>query len=253
MIALFLSAVFPLCRKFKCRDPADPQNPEICSKLEKGPTEWIEYVGSCGTLFSQFFPIEPTKTCPIHDNDVESKRCIDNPEMITWPGQKANSTEKCMTGKVVDGFCRGKALNEACAHHMECDVGLRCGLNLVCEPGSEYLGDCNDEFNPCQSYLYCREGYCMKYGSLEIGDSIGRGSADLCKTRYADNHGVCQQATYLRGPVLRENENETCSYENGVTEKAKCGFNSEGKAICKPGPLNLTTEWEQVKNIYKLY
>lgn len=170
--------------------------------------------------------------------------------MVVWPGQKANSSELCMTGKIVDGFCRGKTLNEACAHHMDCDVGLRCSASLICEPAAEYLGNCNEEYEPCQSYLYCREGYCMKWGSIENGDSIGRGSNDLCKSRYADTHGICQPPPYLRGPVLRENENETCSYDNGVDEKAKCGFEATGKAICKPGAHNLTKEWEDVIFIF---
>lgn len=236
----FLAFSFAMnpCRKFVCRDPADPQNADICGLIvKKSSTDWTEYVGSCK---------EPNKICPIHDDDAVSKRCIDNPEGLKWAGNKASDAAHCMSGKIENGICRGITKDQPCTDHYQCDIGLHCGTTGNCEPSIEEGEYCDGELILCQSYLYCREKQCIRWGSLENGVSIGRGSEDLCITRFANKHGVCDEAPFLRGKVLVESNNETCSYTNGEDNRAVCGFHEKGYGICKPGMHNLTSYWEQL-------
>jgi hypothetical protein len=183
------------------------------------------------------------KYCRVGEYDEDTKRCIDNPDFFKWPGMKAKTAELCISNKLVDGFCRGKYKGEACDTHFDCDVGLRCGLDRMCDPAAEEGEACDPEYQLCQSYLSCREKQCIAYGSLEDGTPLGRGSVDLCKTRYANNHDVCDEAPTLKGDIFVENTDVLCVYTNGEDRRAVCGYHQDGKAICKPGMATLVKEW----------
>ena len=182
-------------------------------------------------------------------NEVDdlTLRCIDNPEFIKYPGQKCPREDLCITKKVADGYCRGKAEGEACDNHLYCDVGLMCGLHQVCEPAIEEDGYCDDEHLKCQSYLNCMENRCRKYGTIEVGHSPGRHGADMCQTHFVNNHGVCEVAPTLNGPIFVDSNDMKCAYSNGDENKAVCGYHADGKAICKPGMASLNNYWVDVR------
>jgi len=180
-------------------------------------------------------------------NEVdEPARCLDNPEFYKFPGQKVSRADLCLGSKVIDGFCRGKPNGEKCEHHIECDIGLRCGLELMCEPAGEEYGRCDKDYILSNSYLYCQEGACIRYGTVADGHPAGRGGADLCKSRYMNDHGVCDTAPKLRGPIYVDSPENLCVYDNKEENRAVCGYHKDGKAICKPGAADLNPLWQNV-------
>lgn len=190
--------------------------------------------------------IEESKTCRMNEVDETTIRCVDNPEFFKWPGMRCNKEELCYGRRIVNGYCRGKALGESCESHFDCDVGLRCGLDRMCDPAAEVYERCDGEYLLCQSYLYCKENTCVPYGSLPNDTPLGRGTVDLCESRYKDNHDVCREGPTLRGDVYVENTDVLCVYSNGDEPRAVCGFHVDGKAICRPGAASLMKEWGDV-------
>jgi len=98
----------------------------------------------------------------------------------------------------------------------------------------------------CNSYLYCQEGACIRYGTVADGHPAGRGGADLCKSRYMNDHGVCDTAPKLRGPIYVDSPENLCVYDNKEENRAVCGYHKDGKAICKPGAADLNPLWQNV-------
>ena len=180
-------------------------------------------------------------------NEVdEPARCLDNPDFYKFPGQKCGRPDLCLGKQIINGICRGKELGEKCEHHVECDVGLRCGLDLQCDPAEEEGGHCDGNYLLCQNYLYCQEGSCIKYGSIPEGYPAGKGGADLCVTRFVNNHGVCDTPPKLNGPIFVDSTDNYCVYSNGDQNRAVCGYHKDGKAICKPGAADLQGYWSEV-------
>eukprot|EP00826_Nyctotherus_ovalis_P048440 TRINITY_DN570_c0_g2_i1.p1 TRINITY_DN570_c0_g2~~TRINITY_DN570_c0_g2_i1.p1 ORF type:complete len:212 (+),score=47.87 TRINITY_DN570_c0_g2_i1:518-1153(+) len=151
---------------------------------------------------------------------------------------------KC-AGKVVDGYCRGIGVNEKCTHGYECDVGLVCSIDNVCVSAAEEGQFCDNEHNLCKSYLYCKEGVCIKYGSIRDHVNPGASNSDLCQSHYIKN-GICAPAPRLDGLVFVETTKDVCDYSDKTFFNAQCGFHKDGKAICKPGAADLAQEWQDV-------
>jgi len=185
----------------------------------------------------------------MNEVDDATMRCLDNPEFTKYPGQKCSREDLCLTKRIVDGYCRGKALAQECDTHLYCDVGLMCGLSLTCEPAIEEGEYCDDGHLKCQSYLNCMEGHCRKYGTIENGHSPGRQGSDMCQSRFVNSHGVCDEAPTLKGEIFVESNDMKCVYSNGEENKAVCGYHTDGKAICKPGMATLTPLWTDVRLI----
>lgn len=180
-------------------------------------------------------------------NEVDdlNMKCLSNPEFIKLPGQKCNVPANCM-GTLRDGYCRGKAAGEKCTQHIECDVGLRCGLDLVCETAAVEGERCDEEHLRCHSYLYCRENVCTRYGSMADDSHPGKGGEDLCVSHHVDKSGVCRPGPKLLGPTIVDTNEHKCVYDNGEEDYAVCGYHAEGKAICKPGDGELMEDWRAV-------
>eukprot|EP00826_Nyctotherus_ovalis_P032655 TRINITY_DN262_c0_g1_i3.p1 TRINITY_DN262_c0_g1~~TRINITY_DN262_c0_g1_i3.p1 ORF type:complete len:208 (+),score=13.78 TRINITY_DN262_c0_g1_i3:877-1500(+) len=111
-----------------------------------------------------------------------------------------------------------------------------------CVPAAKEGEFCDKDHNLCKSYLYCREGACIKYGSLKDGVNPGVNNPDLCQSHYIYK-GVCSKAPRLEGPIFVNSTKEVCKYSNGEHRYAECGFHKDGKAICKPGDEDLAPEW----------
>jgi len=238
------------CRKFKCKNPVDPANPDICAELVKNSeTDWVEYVGSCG-IFSIDTYLERGKTCRMNEVGERNLRCSENPEFYKHPGQKCATGGLCL-GHVEGGFCRGKKLGEECKDHLECDVGLRCGGDYKCEEASLEGEYCDLDFKLCQSYLYCKEGECIRYGTIPNGHPPGDGGVDLCESHYLNKHDVCEEGPVLKGEVFVNSNEDLCAYSNGEENKAVCGYHEDGKAICKPGAGTLLSEWNELLEYLK--
>jgi len=172
-------------------------------------------------------------------------KCLKNQALAKFPGMKVGSGDTCQ-GTVVNGFCRGKPANEKCDHHIDCDVGLRCGTSLVCENAGEEGSYCDDDYLLCQSYLNCKENLCTKYGSISDDHPVGKSGVDMCRSHYIDAHRVCRPGPNLLGDIYVESNEKKCLYSNGDEEQAACGFHKDGKAICKPGAGNLAGTWNDV-------
>jgi hypothetical protein len=182
-------------------------------------------------------------------NEVDdlTLRCISNPDFAKLPGQKCETAEQCFTKRVVDGYCRGKPSGEKCDSHYECDVGLMCGLDLMCVPAITEGEYCDEGHLQCDSYLNCMERSCRKYGSIENGHSPGRQGLDMCQSHFVNNHGVCDEAPTLRGEIFVESNEVKCVYSNAEESRAVCGYHKDGKAICKPGMASLMNYWKDVR------
>ena len=115
-------------------------------------------------------------------------------------------------------------------------------MHKTCEGASSEKEFCDNEENLCRSYLYCREDICIKYGSLENHINPGTNNVDLCRSHHMSK-GVCAPAPKLEGNIFVDNSDHICHYSNGEFNKAECAFHKDGKAICKPGDLDMETEW----------
>ncbi len=175
----------------------------------------------------------------------EAVKCIQSPSFYKYPGQRCTDPALCQ-GTVRDGFCRGKASGDACTSHLECDVGLRCGLDLKCEPAAVEGESCNDDEMLCQSYLYCKEKLCTRYGSVPDDVSPGKSGEDLCESHHVDKSGVCREGNTLIGSVIVDSNMDKCVYNDGEENQAVCGYHYDGKAICKPGDAELLSDWKAV-------
>lgn len=171
---------------------------------------------------------------------------MDNPEFFKYPGQLCTNPAACH-GKVVDGYCRGKNQGESCENHWECDVGLMCGLDWKCQPAGEEGDRCGGDHLLCQSYLYCKEGTCVKYGCVSNDDPAGKAGPDICASHYTDTHGVCREGPTLNGNIFVESTDNLCVYSNQEEIHAVCGYHEDGLAICKPGAASLLSEWKEVR------
>lgn len=244
MCALVLVSAAP-CRHFICKDPVDPQNPEVCAEIvKKSPSQWLEYVGKCGTLSLPLL-IDKGYICRMSETDDLTMKCLTNPEYQKLPGQKCTDASLCQ-GKVENGYCRGKKEGETCEHHLNCDVGLRCGTELKCEQASVEGEFCDSDTKLCQSYLYCKEGVCTKFGSVANDAPPGKGGEELCVSHHTDKNGVCREGPTLIGPNIVDSNDNKCVYSDAEENYATCGFHSEGKAICRPGDGEMMSEWKNV-------
>ena len=184
------------------------------------------------------------KTCQLYPNDHSAVKCLTIGEIKVYPGSRLKGPNSCI-GKAIDGYCRGKGLDEACTTHYECDVGLMCGADKRCDRASEEGQYCNNEDILCNSYLYCREGRCIRYGSVKNHNNPGVNNPNLCESRYL-YRGVCAPAPRLDGKIFVDSVEDICDYDNGHAEPAKCGFHKDAKAICRPGEADLVSEWRNV-------
>jgi len=195
--------------------------------------------------------LEEGKLCRMNEQDDRTVRCLKDIDFTKYPGFKCNRADLCH-GTLKDGFCRGKSEGSVCTDHIDCDVGLRCGLELKCERAAEEGERCDDAYLLCQSYLMCKEGTCMRYGFLDNGHNPGKAGVDACHSHYLDTHGVCNEGPFLRGEVFVESNDINCVYSDGREGHAVCGYHAEGKAICKPGEITLEPRWHEVTYTRKL-
>lgn len=167
------------------------------------------------------------------------------PDLFSYPGSKATNASLCH-GTIRDGYCRGKGLKEKCDTHMDCDVGLRCGMYKECEEASKEGEWCDEKENLCKTYLTCKEGHCVRYGTVSNNESPGiKQDPDLCKSHHIFK-GVCAEAPKLDGKIFVDKIEDICDYTNGEKSPAQCGYHRDAKAICKPGDADLATEWQEL-------
>jgi len=172
--------------------------------------------------------IAPGKTCRLSINDEPAVKCLSDSDIKVYPGADSKVLIPVHT---IDGYCRGKGLDEPCNTHYECDVGLMCGIEKKCANAAEEGEYCNRENSLCKSYLYCRAERCIKYGSTKNHMNPGTNDPDLCESRYI-YRGVCAPAPRLNGKIIVDNVEHICDYDNGSHEFARCGFHKDPKAIC---------------------
>jgi hypothetical protein len=184
------------------------------------------------------------KTCLLFPNDNSAVKCTDKSDVTVLPGFRIRGSGGCY-GKSVDGYCRGKGINEDCNDSFECDVGLMCGMSKKCENAAEEGEYCNNEDRLCKSYLYCQEERCIKYGSVKDHVNPGTNNPDLCESHHIFK-GVCSAGPKLDGLIFVEHIEDVCDYDNGEHEPAVCGFHKNGKAICKPGDGDLASDWKDL-------
>lgn len=172
-------------------------------------------------------------------------KCTKNIDFYKFPGQKCNDPALCL-GTLKDGYCRGKSSGAACTGHSECDVGLRCGLSLTCEPAALEGEYCDENHLLCESYLACKESTCVRYGSIPNDYSPGKAGEDLCESHHVDKSGVCRAGHKLIGPIIVDTNEHKCVYDNTEENYAVCAYHKDGKAICKPGDAELYPDWKAV-------
>ena len=180
------------------------------------------------------------------ETDDRTLKCIDDIEFFKLPGFRSKNADLCHNKILENGFCRGKKAGEVCDHHLDCDIGLRCGLSMKCEEAALEGEHCDDEYLLCQSYLYCKENQCIKFGSITNGHPPGKFDSDLCESHYLNSHGVCEEGPTLIGDIFVDSREHKCVYSNEVENYAVCGYHADGKAICKPGEATLLPEWKEL-------
>ena len=193
--------------------------------------------------------IAPGKTCHLFPTDMSAVKCYGDIDIKVFPGFRLKGPDSCQ-GKAVGDYCRGKGIDEECTTSYECDVGLMCGLYKKCVEAGEEGQFCNDNDRLCKSYLFCKEGICIRYGSIKNHVNPGNNNPELCESHYIYK-GVCAPAPRLDGPIFVEHVEDVCDYDNGHAEYAKCGFHKDGKAICKPGEADLASDWRNLLEYLK--
>ena len=198
-------------------------------------------------------PCEESKFCPFElDRTVECQEKPEQPQEKSWVGGACEVDSSCEHSSCVGGVCKGKALNETCYLHEECDLGLGC-IENVCQPllKESQIG-CTTDFD-CEMNLGCnatygnRRGTCVEYFSLYYGTYVSdcsSSSNSLCSSGYCSKVGeysqvgICKDAPWSNKRLPSKCESsDDCTGENSdsaVEGYCECGYDPEGSGFCAP-------------------
>ena len=250
IITLISNSVNQQCQKVKC-DEIIEENVCILPKND--------------TSIFQLCPKE--KICQIISEEPIDKTYCENIKLIQkkYPGLQCNNNTECFSNKCINNICEGIKEGNKCNLTSDCEYGNVCrkenndsNYKICTNPIKE-----NDKENKCYDDSECDLDYgclnnkCIKYFSLNEGESIGISLSpelSLCQSGFSDENGVCKTLT-LQNEL--EECNDICEYidTNGNIIKKKdnclCGYNELGKKYCLLGSGN--SNYTKYINLLKKY
>ena len=169
------------------------------------------------------------------------------------PGEFCTSNSQCKSNvcDICHNTCNGKQINDACATHSDCDIGLFCAANNTCQMWKALGQSCGTNGDECASYLICEQNQCIVPGSIAVGQPAFNPFA--CSTLFTieatPGNFVC-----ATGPAL--NDSQTCpasgnckynlTLQNGtnsvITESCQCGYTKNGAAYCQHGVGDMASQ-----------
>ena len=145
----------------------------------------------------------------------KSGRC--KSKKLVGIGGHTNLTAKCNTGIIVNDTCRGIPLGEAC-EGQDCDLGLYCkvpegGRAGFCRKFKKENDTCVSNFE-CPGHAMCKEGECIRYGSLKTtNDSRYLQGFDLCENYYVNlENFTCGTPPKIEHGIINGTNKEICNY-----------------------------------------
>ena len=217
------------------------------------------------TSIFQLCPKE--KICKIISDDPIDKTYCEKIEFTQkrYPGLECNNNKECFSNKCIDNKCEGIKEGNQCNLTSECYYGKVCrkenntSTNKICTnpiKEDDKENKCYDD-SECDLDYGCLNNKCVKYFSLNEGDSIGVSFSpdlSLCQSGYSDENGICKTLTLK--DELKECY-DTCEYldTNGniikKNDNCLCGYNDLGRKYCLLGSGN--TNYTRYIKLLKKY
>lgn len=146
-----------------------------------------------------------------------------------YPGEYATTEDSCIArlGITADKhICKGKAENQACEKHAECDAGLFCNRSSICEPVAKVNQTCINR--PCESVAVCNDGFCVLMGSLDDGSPA---SAPFACQSFHILNGKCAAGPKLLTSDNKEANGPTLCFNQTTAGKCKYKYPKGGDMI----------------------
>jgi len=241
------------CPSYSCYGSALDQS--FCTAFNQGNNTVELYTCATGNV------------CSVSSNIQANSTCIQTPQVQTslYAGMTCTGPNQCIESTCTKGICVGTAFNQTCTDTTQCDVGLYCSANLVCEhlltPGtSPCYADTDCQLSSGCNFNAQMAGTCTAYFSVPTGSPVycdSTGYQPLCQSAMCLhslglNVGTCISAAHSGAgtggsiPMMCK-EDSDCVGFNGVqstafTSKCRCGFNPQGLKYCDlfPGDSNYT-------------
>lgn len=237
---LKLSALLALsqglsCPKYECKPSNMIFSKDTCL-YSQGSTN---YLSSCSA--KEYCPLVTTKnsTC------TTSPEPSDNP---LYPGETCSKDLDCLSDDCLNQVCVGKPENSTCEESSECDVGLYCSRDFICEAQKDELDYCHKDTDcknnmGCYKWDYEKHGQCIKYYSLprkEFVFDCEDNFSLFCESGNCGGpggKGVCIESIKPRYLLYACESDEDCVGESFGWQfygECECGLNPTGTAYCKP-------------------
>lgn len=262
------------CSKFICGDVAsgcavqkEVQTYTINKNSKCADTEYCPYLSS---VFDKVTPV--AVTCTQKKNSAK-----------VFPGGECSNLEDCIFGTCTDSKCIGKKEGDKCTveKNSECEIGTFCATvskekgEAVCTAQEPTFG-CNNDYecpntHGCSFEMEDTEeiGKCVEYYSLDEGKAAPTNTDfSFCKSGFAaddaNKNTICRSVNLKKPDTVTFVEctnDDDCVYEytEGTVKKTTrfvgtcdCGYNSAGKAHCRPGNLDIPNYDEYIKKVKSL-
>lgn len=215
------------------------------------------YLQNCTAQLTQYGAQETyCDTTAFYSDIYQSIQCTPDANPTNQlPGSACSSNSECYSAVCTSAVCIGKTQGATCSMSQECNVGLYCTRDSVCEAliGVDQSG-CYSDYDcfiggSCNSISSSKAGTCLAMYSLADGAIVpcfnSNGNSTLC----ASGSCVVDYPQTMTGhcttaPMLTDSfpkiclTNSDCVGKNSrgetFTGVCKCGFNPYGHSFCTP-------------------
>jgi len=223
------------------------RDPSFCRESNSSSSSCCQYPLYCvdGTCKEDNTGSNCTKDddCLIAFYGTGMHKCINNTcQMLLNANDYCSSDSECIDGMICEkGRCKGFAEGHKCTPpysvaerpsifgktHYVCGEGLVCAREedtgrYFCVYGRNVSQECSKS-SPCNYYLACNDGICVKPYSVEVGSRCTDPHACSCL------NGTCVQSTEYEYVECKSDKdcgdgtNGTCGACNPLTGKRSCG------------------------------
>ena len=222
-----------------------------CYPYQCAPSDYTMPKNYCAVSYNGTFFLEPcsssSEICDLTTGKCKESSPVD--PTLNYPGEICDSNSDCSSNVCTSNICIGKSVDESCAHHEDCNPGLRC-YQSVCQKQLDItVYGCIDDYD-CVNYASCNKttsymGTCYSYFSVSIGETVTDchsglsylcSSAECSKIPVFGNYGVCKTATISDYTIPTDcTSNLNCTGSDGTyeyTSECRCGYNNNGTSYC---------------------
>lgn len=222
---LLASASADVCYRYICAEADMPWKDFVCISY----INETFYLKPCDNKFYSYCPqinSPGNSTCQLFNNTSGYQ--------LSWPGESCVTDLNCAHGICQEDMCMGASFNQTCESDEDCNPGLYCGDDDICQFQYQ-IGEsgCSRDYE-CVNNAGCNltstdSGICLPYLSLNTYDAVAPCSNtvnNLCSS------GRC---------ASNDTENFYCIYPKSVEMPKICSANSDCQSSVDP-ILNVTVQ-----------